>query len=83
MDNIKDNNKGFSLVEMIVSVLISAILTLALAAFMMTSRAAFMKVAAGSKLQEEALAAENFMNEIFMEATKDSATTETRSQMVI
>ena len=62
------NNKGFSLVEMVVSVLITSILMLGVAVFMSTSRAAYQTVDTGARLQEEAVTANTFMTELFLEA---------------
>ena len=68
MKKIKLNNKGFSLVEMIVVVLISGILMLGVIAFIQTSRVTYQKVNTSSRLQEEAGTATNFVSELLVEA---------------
>ena len=66
----KNNNAGFSLVEMVVSVLIASLLMLGVAAFVSTSRITYSKVTTEAKLQEESNAATNFLNELLRESKK-------------
>ncbi len=70
MDNntMLKNNKGFSLVELIVVVLITGILMMAVGVFMSTSRAAFITVHISATLQEEAMTVERVLSEYMMEA---------------
>ncbi len=63
-----NDNKGFSLVELIVTVLITAILMLAVVAFISTSRTMYQTVNTSATLQEEAITAERVFTEAFMEA---------------
>ena len=63
-----DDNKGFSLVELIVTVLITAILMIAVVAFISSSRAMYQTVNTSATLQEEAITAERVFTEAFMEA---------------
>ena len=67
-NSIKQNNKGFSLVELIVVVLITGILMLAVGLFMTTSRTAYMTVNTSATLQEEAMTVERVLSEYCMEA---------------
>ena len=83
MNKIKENkNAGFSLVEMIVSILIVAIMMFGVTAFISTSRVAYMKVTTSSKLQEEADAAVKFVNELLMEAQDYAWNTGSRSETI-
>ena len=83
MNKIKENkNAGFSLVEMIVSILIVAIMMFGVTAFISTSRVAYMKVTTSSKLQEEADAAVKFVNELLMEAQDYAWNTGSRSESI-
>ncbi|MCR5205806.1 MAG: prepilin-type N-terminal cleavage/methylation domain-containing protein [Lachnospiraceae bacterium] len=68
--SIKDNNAGFSLIELIVSVLITGILMMAVGLFMSTSRTAYQTVSTSAKLQEEAMTVERVMSEYIKEAQK-------------
>ncbi len=66
--NIMNDNKGFSLVELIVTVLITAILMIAVVAFISSSRTMYQTVNTSATLQEEAITAERVFTEAFMEA---------------
>ena len=79
MKSLMKNNKGFSLVEMIVVVLISGILMLGVIAFIQSSRVTYQKVNTSSRLQEEAGTATNFVNELLVEAIECGTTTGTYS----
>lgn len=68
MNEIKKSNEGFSLIEMLVSVLITAIMMLAVGVFISTSNVTFQRVTISSKLQDESSAANNFLSEILLEA---------------
>ena len=59
---------GFSLIEMVVTVLITSILMLAVGLFMSSSNSIYQTVGTSSKLQEESLSASNFLNEILIES---------------
>lgn len=59
---------GFSLIEMVVTVLITSILMLAVGLFMSSSNSIYQTVGTSSKLQEESLSASNFLNEILLES---------------
>ena len=63
-----NDNKGFSLVELIVTVLITAILMIAVVAFISSSRTMYQNVNTSATLQEEAITAERVFTEAFMEA---------------
>lgn len=63
-----NDNKGFSLVELIVTVLITAILMIAVVAFISSSRTMYQTVNTSATLQEEAMTAERVFTEAFMEA---------------
>ncbi|MBR5178196.1 MAG: prepilin-type N-terminal cleavage/methylation domain-containing protein [Lachnospiraceae bacterium] len=65
---MKMNNNGFSLVEMVVAVLITGILMLGVGVFMNTSRTAYKTVDTSARLQEEAVTANTFLTELFLEA---------------
>lgn len=65
----KSSNQGFSLVEMIVSVLITAILMLGVVSFISASRVIYQHIGTSSKIQEEARTTTNFGTEILLEAT--------------
>ena len=65
---IYQDNKGFSLVELIVTVLITAILMLAVTMFISTSRSAYQTVNTSATLQEEAMTVERVFSESLMEA---------------
>jgi len=66
---LKDNN-GFSLVELIVVVLVTAILMLAVTVFISTSRSAYQAVNSSATLQEDAITIERVFSEAIMEAKK-------------
>ena len=68
MKKISNNNAGFSLIEMVVAVLIASLLMLGVAAFVSTSRYTYSKVSTEARLQEEATAATNFLNELLIES---------------
>lgn len=63
-----NKNDGFSLIEMIVSILITAIIMLGVGVFISTSRYTYTTVSISSKLQEEATAATNYVQELMREA---------------
>ncbi|MCQ2495746.1 MAG: prepilin-type N-terminal cleavage/methylation domain-containing protein [Lachnospiraceae bacterium] len=63
------NDNGFSLVEMIVSILVTAILMLGVGVFISTTRGTYQMVSTSAKLQEESLSTQNLVNELVMEAT--------------
>lgn len=65
---VMNDNKGFSLVELIVTVLITAILMIAVIAFISSSRTMYQTVNTSATLQEEAITAERVFTEAFMEA---------------
>jgi len=79
MKSLMKQNKGFSLVEMIVVVLISGILMLGVIAFLQSSRVTYQKVNTSSRLQEEAGTATNFVNELLVEAIECGTTSGTFS----
>jgi len=79
MKKLGKDNKGFSLVEMIVAILITSFLMLGVSAFLQTSRVVYTEVSTGSRLQEEAGAATNFVNELLVEAIDCGTTTATVS----
>lgn len=62
------NNDGFSLIEMIVSILITGIIMLGVGVFISTSRYTYTVVSISSKLQEESTAASNYITELMREA---------------
>ena len=66
----KINNKGLSLIELIVSVLITGILMTAVAMFISTSRNVYMTVNKSATLQEESLTVERVVSEYLMEAVE-------------
>jgi len=68
MKRLKKNNAGFSLIEMVVAVLVASLLMLGVAAFVSTSRYTYSKVSTDARLQEEATAATNFLNELLIES---------------
>lgn len=61
-------NEGFSLIEMIVSILITAIIMLGVGVFISTSRYTYTTVSVSSKLQEEATSATNYIQELMRES---------------
>ena len=65
---LMNDNKGFSLVELIVTVLITAILMIAVIAFISSSRTIYQTVNTSATMQEEAITAERVFTEVFMEA---------------
>ena len=62
------NNKGFSLVELIVTVLITSVLMIGVIAFMSTSRSAYQTVNVSATLQEESMTVKRVVSEFLMEA---------------
>jgi len=72
------DNKGFSLVELIVVVLVTSILMLGVITFMTSSRKVYEAVNTSARLQEEALTVERVLSEFIMEAKPgyDSAGTQ-------
>ena len=62
------NNKGFSLVELIVTVLITSVLMLGVLAFMSTSRTAYQTVNISATLQEESMTVKRVLTEFLMES---------------
>ena len=75
MEITNNRNAGFSLLEMIVSIMAAAILMLGIVAFISTSRATYSIVGTSAKLQEEALVVENTLKEIIQEALQYGCTT--------
>ena len=67
-NRLLNDNKGFSLVELIVTVLITAILMIAVIAFISSSRTVYQSINTSATLQEEAITAERVFTEAFMEA---------------
>lgn len=63
------DNRGFSLVELIVVVLITGILMLAIMTFLSSSRSMYQTVSTSATLQEEALTTERVISEYLMEAS--------------
>ncbi len=68
MKRLKDDNKGLSLVELIVVVLITGILMTAVGFFISFSRVTYQDVATSARLQEEALTVDKLLSEMFMES---------------
>ncbi len=66
----KHSNQGFSLIEMVVAVLVAGVLMIGVAAFISTSRVTYSKVSTEARLQEEATATTNFLNEILIESKR-------------
>ena len=66
----KMDNKGFTLIEMLISVLITGLMMLGVSAFMNSSRMSYSKVNTSVSLQEEAGTTTKFLNEIVMESTE-------------
>ena len=64
---IFDNN-GFSLIELIVTVLITSVLMIGVIAFLSTSRSAYQNVATSSTIQEETITVKRIINEYLSEA---------------
>lgn len=64
------DNKGFSLVELIVTVLVTSLLMLGVLSFVSTSRSAYQVVVTSATLQEEAMTVERVLNEKIQEAKK-------------
>lgn len=71
------NDRGFSLVEMIVSILVTAIIMFGVGVFISTTRGTYQMVGTSAKLQEESLATQNFISELVMEADNYASFTET------
>ncbi len=65
---IMNDNKGFSLVELIVTVLVTSVLMLGVIAFVSSSRTAYQVVNTSATLQEEAITVERVFSEMIMEA---------------
>lgn len=68
MKNFKEDNRGLSLVELIVTVLITGILMTAVGFFISFSRVTYQDVATSAKLQEEALTVDKVISEALMES---------------
>ena len=68
MNEITNNNKGFSLIEMVVAVMITAIMMIGVATFMSASLTSYRTISVNSTLQEESQTANNFLGEILLEA---------------
>lgn len=66
---MKSSNDGYSLVELIVTVLISSIIMIAVVGFLTTGLNHYRNVNAESVLQIESQAAELFVTELFQEST--------------
>lgn len=65
---VMKDNRGLSLIELIVTVLITSILMLAVGLFVSTSRSAYQTVNISSTLQEESMTVERVISEALMEA---------------
>lgn len=68
MKNVMNDNKGFSLVELIVTVLITSIIAFMVMMFMSSSRSMYQTVNISASLQEETMAVERVLQEYIMEA---------------
>ncbi len=68
MNKKRLNNKGFSLVELIVVVLITSVMMLGVIAFMSTSRSAYQTVNISTTLQEESMTVKRVLSEYLMES---------------
>ena len=75
----KVDNKGFTLIEMLVSVLITGLMMLGVATFVSSSRMSFSKVNTSVSLQEEASTTVKFLNEIVIESKEWGQITTTYS----
>ena len=64
----KMDNKGFTLIEMLISVMITGLLMLGVSAFMTSSRVSYSRVNTSVSLQEEAGTTVKFLNEIVIES---------------
>jgi len=62
------NDKGFSLVELIVTVLVTSLLLLGVLTFVSSSRTAYQTVSTSATLQEEAMTVERVLTEKIQEA---------------
>ena len=62
------DDRGFSLIELIVTVLITSVLMIGVIAFLSTSRSAYQNVAVSSTLQEETLTVKRILSEYMSEA---------------
>ncbi len=67
-NRIISDNRGFSLVELIVVVLITGVLMLAVVLFISTSRSTYQQVNTSATLQEESIAVERVLSEYIKEA---------------
>ena len=67
---LKSNDQGFSLVELIVAVLITGIMFLAVSSFLGVSRTTYARVSKSTSLQEESLTLERVLSETLKEAVK-------------
>ena len=68
MKRLQEDNRGLSLVELIVTVLITGILMTAVGCFISFSRVTYQNVATSSRLQEEALTVDKVISEAIMES---------------
>lgn len=68
--HLSDNNKGFSLVELIVTMLISTIITTAVAGFLSMGTQFYRRTNAETVLQTESQIAELFLTELIQEASE-------------
>jgi len=66
----KINDKGFTLIEMLISVLITGVMMLGVTAFINSSRVSYTKVTTSVSLQEEAGITTKFLNEIVVESSE-------------
>lgn len=89
----KIDNKGFTLIEMLISVMITGLMMLGVSAFISSSRVSYSRVTTSVSLQEEAGITTKFLNEIILESSEwgqfdelsytDSSDTTKTSDMLI
>jgi len=66
----KMDNKGFTLIEMLISVMITGLMMLGVSAFISSSRVSYSRVTTSVSLQEEAGITTKFLNEIIVESSE-------------